>query len=101
MLNVQIETPAKTTRRILSSEFEPGMILHFHGARFRLRDDVKRHAPRAELYGSNDRTPSQDFLPCYTATGDYIDGSEVCGYFGPTMPWKFQGNDNATWTAEV
>jgi hypothetical protein len=78
------------TDLILSSEFEAGMIILFHGARFRLRDDVKQHQPRRD-----------DDLPFTTATGDWIDGEVVAGYFGPNKPWRFQGNDRASWRREI
>lgn len=78
------------TRQIKSSEFAAGQIVHFYGARFRLRDDVKQHPERDE--------PG---MPVFTATGDWIDGTIEHGYFGPSQPWKFQGNDRATWLVEA
>lgn len=83
-----------TTRKIRSSELAAGMIIHFHGARFRLRDDVKVHTRPADHRDA-------DLYPVFTATGDWIDGEIVNGYFGPSAPWRFQGNDRAAWCAEA
>lgn len=76
-----------TTRHTptVSSQLEPGMIIQFHGAKFRLRDDRKCHERTGEH-------------PVYTITGDWIEGETVRGYFGPNQPWHFQGNDFATWS---
>jgi hypothetical protein len=73
-----------------ASELKTGMIVHFYGARFRLRDDRKEHF---KVQG--------DELPVYTITGDWVDGNIERGYFGPERPWKFQGNDRASWMVEA
>ena len=85
------------TIQITSAQFRAGMVLHFHGARFRLRDDVKAHY-HANAIGRRDYNMER---PVFTATGDWLDGDEVRGYFGRDLPWRFQGNDLAVWAAEV
>jgi hypothetical protein len=74
-------------RQVKASELTAGQIVHFYGARFRLRDDRQEHADRGNG-------------PVFTITGDWIDGEQVGGYFGPNTPWRFQGNDNAAWSVE-
>lgn len=78
------------TKLIVSSEFKAGMIIHMHGARFRLRDNVVHHPLK-----------QYDDIPVTTVTGDWIDGEIVPGYFGPRRPWRFQGNDRAQWWSEI
>lgn len=78
---------------IASSEFQAGMIVAFYGASFRLRDDVKIH------YNANS-VSRRDYnmeRPVYTVTGDWLEGDIIAGYFGPALPWRFQGNDLARW----
>lgn len=73
------------TKHIPTSSLEPGMIVQFYGAKFRLRDDRKCHEHASER-------------PSYTITGDWIEGAIIRGYFGPQTPWHFQGNDLASWS---
>lgn len=68
-----------------SSKLEPGMVVQFYGAKFRLRDDQKCYEREGEK-------------PVYTITGDWIEGAVIRGYFGPNQPWHFQGNDLASWS---
>lgn len=83
------ENPMNKDRQIArmtpSSGLEPGMVVQFHGAKFRLRDNRKCHKRDGEE-------------PVYTITGDWIEGEVVAGYFGPNLPWHFQGNDFASWS---
>lgn len=81
-------TPRPTTRATKSSELRPGQIVHFYGARFRLNDDRRVFDADSEW-------------PVYVITGDWLDGAVIGGYFGPKLPWTFQGNDRATRCVEV
>lgn len=79
----------QATRIVKSSELNAGMVVHFYGARFKLRDN------RKETHREGDESVTVGI------TGDWLDGNVVTGYFGPTKPWWFQGNDFASWKVEV
>lgn len=75
------------TVRVLSSELEAGMVVHFYGARFELQD--------------NRKVSEQNGMQVYGITGKWLDGAIIPNYFGPSKDWRFQGNDRASWCVEA
>lgn len=86
-----------------TSALRPGMIVGFHGGLFRLCDDFKAHQRNESVKKvGRDYLPNYDMQrPVFTITGEFVGGEPVRGYFGPGLPWRFQGNDLASWGVEV
>jgi len=79
-----------TLKRIDSSQFAEGMIIHFYGARFIL-SNVKVHYHADSITRRNYNMER----PVYTALGVCIENPERIG-----KEWRFQGNSLAVWFAE-
>jgi hypothetical protein len=80
----------KTTNTKRIHEFKAGDIVSANGAKFRILGDAKESSGHRPMAGHLEQAhgPSD----CASAKGEWLEGQIIPGYFGPGMPWLFQGN---------
>ena len=83
----------KPTKNVPYTELKTGDIVRFYGARFEIETtEIKEETdPKYQENG-----------PLMRASGKWIDGEEIGGYFGKKKPyWMFQGNKLAIASIEI
>jgi hypothetical protein len=88
---------ATMTKHISRTQLHKGDIVHFYGARFEIEEDARPtfcYDTNLIVYGLHGAPQTA------CCVGRWVDGEIIPGYFGPELPFGFQGNHLAMTTVE-